>query len=228
MRRGVLDMLPFAPGVLVLGVVFGAGAIEQGLGRAAAVAMSLLVYSGSAQLAALAVWHQGAAVVLLTTLALSLRFALMTSSVATWLGPVSGPSARWRRAALAYLVTDETFAAASARPREQRTAGYLAAAGLTLAVAWIGGTLAGAFAGTTGLVDAIASLTGPIFVMVFLVLVVLTCATLPKALVGLLGAILGVVGALLLPPGWHIIFAGLLASLAGPFVERRLRGSRSR
>ena len=59
--------------------------------------------------------------------------------------------------------------------------------------------------------------------MVFLALTVLTCTTLPKALVAVIGAILGVVGVLLLPPGWHILFAGLLASAIGPFAERLMR-----
>lgn len=216
-------MLSFAPGVAVLGVVFGAGAADHGIDRATAVAMSLLVYSGSAQLAALAVWQQGAPVVVLTVLALSLRFALMTASVAGWLGPAESRAGRWRRAALAYLITDENFAAAAARPRPQRTMRYLAAAGLTLAVAWIGGTVGGALAGTSGLLDAWAGLTGPIFAMVFLVLAVLTCTTLSKTFVAVLGAILGVLGVLFLPPGWHVIAAGLVASLAGPFVEHRRR-----
>jgi len=223
----MLDMLPFAPGVAVLGVVFGAGAVDHGLHRASAIAMSLLVYSGSAQLAALAVWEQGWPVIVLTVFALSLRFALMTASVAAWLGPATSNTGRWRRAALAYLVTDETYAAAAARPGEQRTMRYLAAAGLALAVGWVGGTVTGALGSLSGLFDAWAYLTGPIFAMVFLVLAVLTCTTLPKAFVAVLGAILGVFGVLFLPPGWHVVFAGLVASLAGPLVERRLPGERS-
>lgn len=215
-------MLPFAFGVGVLGVVFGASAVDHGLSRAAAVAMSLLVYSGSAQLAALSVWGQGWPVVVLTVLALSLRFSLMTASAAAWLGPVRSARDRWRRAALAYTITDETYAAAAARPPQQRTAPYLAAAGLTLAVAWIGGTLLGAFGSLARLFDAWAYLTGPIFAMVFLVLAVLTCTTLPRTFVAVLGAILGVVGVLWLPPGWHLLFAGIIASFAGPLVERRL------
>jgi predicted branched-subunit amino acid permease len=219
-RAGFVDMLPFALGVGVLGVVFGAGALDLGIDRAFVVAMSVFVYSGSAQFAALTVWEQGAPVVVLTVLALSLRFALLTATIATWLGPASSRAERWRRAALAYLITDENFAAAAARPREQRTPAYLAASGITLAVAWVGGTLIGVAAGTSGALDAWADLTGPLFAMVFLALTVLTCTSLPKAFVAVIGAILGVVGVLLLPPGWHILFAGLLASAIGPFVER--------
>ena len=216
-------MLPFAPGVGVLGVVFGAGALDHGIDRTFALAMSLLVYSGSAQFAALAVWEQGAPVVVLTVLALSLRFVLMTASIATWLGPAPSRAERWRRAALAYLITDENFAAAAARPRAQRTTAYLTASGVTLAVAWIGGTLAGVLAGSSGVLDAWADLTGPLFAMVFLALTVLTCTSLPKALVAVIGAILGVLGVLLLPPGWHVVVAGLIASAVGPVAERVIR-----
>ena len=216
-------MLPFAPGVGVLGVVFGAGALDLGIDRAFVLAMSLFVYSGSAQFAALTVWDQGAPIVILTVLALSLRFTLLTTTIATWLGPAASRAERWRRAALAYLITDENFAAAAARPREQRTAAYLASSGAALAVAWIGGTLIGVAAGTSGALDAWADLTGPLFALVFLALTVLTCTSLPKALVAVVAAILGVVGVLLLPPGWHILFAGLIASAIGPFAERVMR-----
>ena len=222
-RAGLLDMLPFAPGVGVLGVVFGAGALDHGIERAFVVAMSVFVYSGSAQFAALTVWQQGAPVVVLTVLALSLRFTLLTATIATWLGPAASRTERWRRAALAYLITDENFAAAAARPREERTVSYLAASGIALAIAWVGGTLVGVAAGTSGALHAWADLTGPLFALVFLALAVLTCTTLPKALVAVIGAILGVVGVLLLPPGWHILFAGLIASAIGPFAERMMR-----
>jgi len=59
-----------------------------------------------------------------------------------------------------------------------------------------------------------------VFPIVFLVVIVLVCTNRAAALVAVLGAVLGVVGVLTLPPGWSVVVAGLLASLAGPLLER--------
>jgi predicted branched-subunit amino acid permease len=188
------------------------------------VGMSLIVYSGSAQLAALSVWQQPAAVICLTVLALSLRFSLMTATLATRLGGAD-ETPRWLRALLAFGVTDENYATAAARYRDgaRIEPAYLATSGAALFVAWVGGTVAGVLAGSgaqgAGWSD-LAGTAGAVFPMVFLVLVVLTTTTLARAFVAVLGAALGVVGALVLPPGWHIVAAGLLAAAAGPVAER--------
>ncbi|CAA9277454.1 MAG: hypothetical protein AVDCRST_MAG77-3605 [uncultured Chloroflexi bacterium] len=229
MRRaavaGVTDLLPFLPGVALLGVVFGASAVGMGLGKALVVGMSLIVYSGSAQLAALSVWQQPGLVICLTVLALSLRYSLMTATLATRMG---GPSEtpRWLRAVLAFGVTDENYATAAARYRDgaRIEPAYLAGSGAALFVAWTGGTVVGVLAGASPQLAGWSDLTGAVFPMVFLVLVVLTSTTLTRAFVALLGAALGVAGALALPPGWHIVAAGLLAAAAGPVVERVFNG----
>jgi predicted branched-subunit amino acid permease len=233
---GIKDMLPFAPGIAVLGVVFGASATTHAIGSAATIAMSMLVYSGSAQFAALAIWGQPGVVISLSVLALSLRFALMTATIASWLAPTS----RWLRALIAFGTTDETFAAAAAR-REDPTflaeisAGgrqidpcYFVGSGLALYVAWVGGTLVGILPGPMGWLankTEWEQLTSALFAMVFLVLAALTCTTPTRTLVAALGAVLGVVGALVLPPGWHVLVAGIGASLAGPLIERAWPGS---
>jgi predicted branched-subunit amino acid permease len=66
--------------------------------------MSALVFSGAGQFAALPLWPQGGPVVILSTLALSLRFALITTSLA----PLLAARPRWLRAALAYCVDPPT------------------------------------------------------------------------------------------------------------------------
>jgi predicted branched-subunit amino acid permease len=59
-----------------------------------------------------------------------------------------------------------------------------------------------------------------VFPLVFLVLTVLLCTSVRLAVVAALGAALSVLGATVLPNGWNIILAGLLASLVGPVLER--------
>ena len=63
--RGFVLAQPLAPGVAVYGLVFGALAGERGLSWLQSLLMSVFVYSGSAQLAALQVWTQSSAVIAL-------------------------------------------------------------------------------------------------------------------------------------------------------------------
>jgi len=62
-----------------------------------------------------------------------------------------------------------------------------------------------------------------VFPLVFLVLTVLLCTSIPLALVAVLGGGLSVLGAAYLPPGWNIVSAGFLASLIGLPLERLFR-----
>ena len=100
MRGGFVDALPFAPSVTALGVVFGASTATVGLSPLAAVLMSGVVWSGAGQFAALPLWPQGGTIVILSTLALSLRFALVTTSMA----PLLAKRSVWLRLVLAYAL----------------------------------------------------------------------------------------------------------------------------
>ncbi len=66
-----------------------------------------------------------------------------------------------------------------------------------------------------------------IFPIVFLTLTVLVCTSTTLAVVAGLGGALSIVFALVLPPGWNVLLAGVLASLAGPALEPRLKRVRA-
>jgi 4-azaleucine resistance transporter AzlC len=214
---GLVDTLPFVPGVVVLGTTFGVSAGAAGVDSLATIVMSAVVFSGAGQFAALPLWHQHGLVIGLSTLVLSLRFALMTASMA----PRLAKFPRWLRAVLAFGVTDENYALAVTRRGGEMEPEYLGGSWLALYLPWVGGTALGVLLGAR----ASAEWTGPldaVFPTVFLVLTVLCCTTRPAAAVALLAAVLAVVGMLYLPGGWHVVLAGLLASLAGPGLERVL------
>lgn len=212
-RAGVVAMLPFLPGVFVLGMVFGDSATRAGLAGWLAALMSSTVYSGASQFAALPLWSQGA-VVLLTTLALSLRFSLMAASIRARL---VGATA-WQRATLAFFFTDESYAVAITRPGPIRLAFMLGAGGSLYAV-WQVATVLGILWGPRA-PSELAAPAQAIFPLAFLVLTILTCTTPPAACVALLAAVASAFGALALPAGWSVVLAGLAASLAGPLLER--------
>ena len=115
------------------------------------MAMSALVFAGSAQFVALSLiaGGAGAAVVVLTTLVVNLRHLLYS---ATLQPGVARLPQRWR-ALLAFWLTDETFAVV--HHRYARDAGgadafrhwYVAGSGLAMYANWLGWTAAGVILG---------------------------------------------------------------------------------
>jgi predicted branched-subunit amino acid permease len=103
-RRGALDMLPLAPGIAAWGLVTGIAMVKSGLSAPLALWMSLVVYSGSAQLATLPLLVSGAplGVVWATALCVNLRFVIYSAS---WRG-YFGHLPRLRRLALTYFAAD--------------------------------------------------------------------------------------------------------------------------
>ena len=139
MREGVRLALPLAVAVLAFGVSFGVLARAAGLGVLAPVVMSATTFAGSSQFAAVSILGAGggmAAAVLLNT-----RYGPMGLTTAAALR-----GGRIRRAAEAQLVVDESWALAK-REGGRFDRGVLMGAGLTLYMAWLAGTAAGAVAG---------------------------------------------------------------------------------
>jgi predicted branched-subunit amino acid permease len=91
-----------------------------------------------------------------------------------------------------------------------------------LYLGWLGGTVLGVLFGSQVPGEWQAPLTA-IFPIVFLTLTVLVCTSVSLALVALVGGVLSVLGALVLPAGWNVLVAGLLASAIGPWLEDRLK-----
>ncbi|MFJ4758267.1 MULTISPECIES: AzlC family ABC transporter permease [Streptomyces] len=129
----------------VVGVSFGAIAVAGGLPLWVPVAMSLVVYAGSAQFSAVGLLLAGGGplAAAATGLILNTRTAAFSLAVADVLGP-----GRLARLAGAHLVTDETVAFTLAQPDPARRRAAFWVNGLGLFAAWNTGVLAGALAGT--------------------------------------------------------------------------------
>jgi predicted branched-subunit amino acid permease len=185
--------------------------------------MSILVWSGAGQFAALPLWREGVGIVAVSVLLLSLRFSLMATSLAPLLAEARVP--RLMRALIAFTITDETYALSMTRRRGRIDPYYLIGAWLPLYVPWIVGTAIGVLMGE----QVPAQWRGPleaIFPIVFLTLTVLVCTSPVLAIVAVLGGALSVVFSLLLPAGWNVLLAGVLASAMGPLLADRMRSSK--
>jgi 4-azaleucine resistance transporter AzlC len=115
--HGLRDTLPFMFGSIPFGLLFGTLATGEGLSPLATMAMSLFVFSGSAQFIAVVLLGGGSGiwVVWFATFVLNLRHLLYA---ATLVDHVRHLSQAWRFPLAAFL-TDETFAVMERRYRTQ-------------------------------------------------------------------------------------------------------------
>jgi predicted branched-subunit amino acid permease len=136
-------------GLVPFGVVCGVGAIAAGASPVAALAMSMIMFSGAAQIVAAQLLAAGApfAVILLSCFVVSLRLIMYSAAMAPYLRPLDH---RWR-ALLAYVLTDQAFARTIQRFRESddvaANASYFLGSGALLWVTWQLATVLGIVAG---------------------------------------------------------------------------------
>lgn len=149
-------MVPLLLGVAPFGLVAGAAAVETGFPPSLAVAMSVIVFAGAAQLAVVDLVGNGAApaVVVATAVVVNLRYLIYSASIA----PYFRSFGRGWRGVLGYLLTDHAFALSVTRyesddPIAGRDADPAArkwfyfGAAIALWVTWIATTVVGVVVG---------------------------------------------------------------------------------
>jgi 4-azaleucine resistance transporter AzlC len=143
MRRGARVAAPLFPAAALLAASFGVLARTAHMGAVAAIVMSATTFAGSAQVATVSVLAAGGGAVaaIVAALLLNLRYAPIGITVArAFRGSIL------RRLGESQLVVDESWAlAGGGTPRFDRR--MLLGVGLTLYVAWVGGTAVGALLG---------------------------------------------------------------------------------
>jgi 4-azaleucine resistance transporter AzlC len=107
---GLRAVMPLLLGVVPFGVIYGVVALQSGIPPLAAMAMSSIVFAGSAQFLLAQLVGAGAPLLLSAGAVglVNLRHALYSASVAPMLAHLPR---RWKLL-LAYLLTDEAYAAA--------------------------------------------------------------------------------------------------------------------
>lgn len=149
---GLRSVMPLLLGVAPFGVIYGVVALQSGIPPLAAMAMSSIVFAGSAQFLLAQLVGAGAPLLLAAGAAglVNLRHALYSASVAPLLAHLPR---RWKML-LAYLLTDEAYAAAiphlldeAAAPRSPHAHWILFGSGFGLWAGWQVATLAGVLIG---------------------------------------------------------------------------------
>ena len=218
---GARDTIPMLIGALPFGIIFGTLAVSSGLSAGATLAMSALVFAGSAQFIAISLIASGTGlvVILLTTLIVNLRHMLYSASMLPY---VRHLPQRWR-VPLAFWLTDESYAVVHRYYQDTSVplAGkqwYFLGSCVAMYSNWFACTLIGVLLG-----NALPGMAGwgLDFAMVatFIGIVVPLLRTRPLLVAALVAAVVAV-AANGLPYKLGLMLAALLGVIAGVVAER--------
>lgn len=150
-RDGVRDLLPSATGTFAWALVTGVAMVKSGLSLWQCLGMTLFVYAGSAQLAALPLIAAAAPVwvIVVTALVINLRFVTYSVAMRHELREFSVG----RRVALGYITGDIGFAVFMSKLRREPNLAhkdwYFLGGSMCNWVAWQSASLIGIFAGAS-------------------------------------------------------------------------------
>jgi predicted branched-subunit amino acid permease len=216
LREGLRDMRAVSLGISAWGLVTGVAMVKSGLSVPLALAISLFVFAGSAQLAALPLIAAGAPLwlILITAFCVNLRFVVFSAQLRPYLEHLP----RWRRLVYGYLIGDLNQVLMIRRhphpTGEPQQAHYFLGAALANWIAWqvpsilgillaqhIPGNWGLAFAGTLALLGIVLSLLADRSIAA----VIVVASALSTALFWLplrLNLVAAIVGALLVGMVW--------------------------
>lgn len=216
---GVRAGVPFLLVVMPFGLLFGVIATEAGLTTFQTMAFSSVVFAGASQFAALQLMVDNApvAIVLATALAVNLRMAMYSASLALWVGDAPF----WQRAVIGYVNVDQSYAVSinmyEDRPEltvPQRVA-YFFGAVTPVCPMWVVATGLGIWLG-----DGIPEWMALDFAVPICFLAII--APMMRTLAHMIAAVSSIVFALLLaglPYNLGLLVAAVLAMVIGAQVE---------
>ncbi|RYH10572.1 AzlC family ABC transporter permease [Tropicimonas sp. IMCC6043] len=220
--EGLRVSMPFLLVAGPFGLLFGVVGTEAGLNIAEVMGFTIFVVAGAAQLTALQLLADNAPVVivLLSSLAVNLRMAMYSASLA----PHLGAAPLWQRALAAYWMFDPNYAVAMARyetgpkmPLAERVAFYFGSS-MAIAPLWYAMTFVGALIGRTVPQGLALDFVLPINFLALIGPVLRTPAHVAAALVATL---LGLLTAGI-PYNLGLLVAAAAAIATGAEVERRM------
>ena len=147
---GLLDTLPIIPGVIPFGMIYGSVAVAAGLTPLQAQGLSVTIFAGASQVAAIDLMARGAAwfTVLAAVLVINSRFVMYSASLSQKLPRPGG----FMGVLISYLLTDQAYAVTLARSdtesEPRRLVPYYFGSALSLWTVWQISTAAGILLGS--------------------------------------------------------------------------------
>ncbi len=218
---GMVRAVPIILGYLPIGLAFGVLASTAGLSIYSAVAMSVFVFAGSAQLIAVGLIDTGAtiATITMTVFLVNLRHLLMSAYLAPHLCHLKP----WQQALFSYEITDESFAlhAASFRKNTRPATAELFALNHSAHLAWITGTLLGAWVGVSLTFDTAVFGIDYALPAMFIALLVMQIEHYRHVVIAIISAGLGLIFFLSGMNQLYIILATVIAATIGAIWKQK-------
>lgn len=220
--RGARDCGPFLFVAGPFGMLFGVVGTEAGLNIAQVMGFSVVIIAGASQFAALHLMQENAptVIVLLSAIAVNLRMAMYSASLA----PHLGGAPLWQRALVGYMNVDQTYAVSvlkyEATPHMTLSERVMYFFGTCLPIVpiWYVATLVGALLGQSIPTEWGLEFAVPVTFIAMVAPALRTPAHLAAAGASILLA-LAFAG---LPYNLGLMPAGIGAMIVGAEVERRL------
>lgn len=210
---GARQSLPLAIGVFSYGLAFGLLTRQVGLSLAEAMLMSLSVFAGSSQFAALGFWAAPLPIIpiILTTGIVNLRYFLMSAATRPWFKDL----AVWKCYLSLFFLADENWAlTVSEYAKGRRNAAFLLGGGVALYIGWGLATILGRLIGSLIQNPAQWGLDFA-FTAAILALLVGMWRSKSDLLPWAVAAIVALIVEQLLPGKWYILLGGLAGSITG-------------
>lgn len=217
---GCRAFVPMLMSIVPFGMVCGAAAVSAGMTPWQAFAMSLVIFAGSAQIAATQLFASGAPLIVIvaTAAVVNLRFMMYSAS----LGPHFRPLKRRWKALFAYLITDQAYALSIVRYMQENEGknlhwfyfGLASAIWACWQMATIAGILLGSLVPPSWSLDFIVPLT-------FIAMVVPLLSDRAMLIAAAAGGLASVL--LILPLKLNLIAAALIGIAAGLVAEKLRR-----
>lgn len=227
--HGLVQSLPFLIVLLPFGVLFGVVAGEAGMDLPKVIGFSVLVLAGASQFTAVQLLSDNAPalVIIASALVVNLRMAMYSAALVPWIGKSSGGS----RAAVAYLLVDQTYALAvqhyeeNPRLRLDQRLGYFFGAALACCAPWVVASVLGFTLGRSIPESWALDFAVPITFLAMIAPMLRSPAHIAAALVSIIMSLV----LASLPAGLGMLIAAAMAMAAGASVEvwqdRRRKGA---
>lgn len=218
---GVKAIAPMLLGVFPFGIVAGAVATDAGLTPWEALAMSVIIYAGSSQLAALQLYASGAPLVIVVAAVglVNLRLLMYSAAVAPYLRNLRPVF----KLLAGYMLTDQTFSYTVSRFNNRSgtpiSAGFYLGTAIPMWLVWQAGTVVGAVFGAQVPASGLVGFIVPVVFITLLIPAVTDTASLAAALASGVVTVLGAN----LPLGLGLMVAAVAGIMAGMLVEGRKR-----
>ncbi len=219
-RSEFFRLLPISLFVVAFGAAFGLAAVQKGLAPLEALLMSTLVFAGASQFATLDMWGPEMSVLpmMAVVFAINSRHILMGASLYPMLKDLSpGP-----RYGILTVLTDANWAvAAQDYQNGRRNLEVILGGGLALVMAWLTGTLLGAYFGS--LLQHPENYGLDMVLGCFLLTMALGGRKSPRIIVAwVLSGSASMIAYWWLPPHTHVVVGALAGGVVGFFwLERK-------